>query len=203
MRFGGMLAVGAVIVALATVSGCGNGDSGGIDSVGNGIGGEGSSGSSDGYGQSAGSGGRLADAEPPPRPSAATMADLETFVSQRTTCADLHMEDSLDEDDPDAESVGKGWGIKERAVCWDEERNDVTLMSIDDMKAFQVQAKKHHDSGYLLGQDFAVTGHSVTTENLKDSGLLALICDAETRIPSGYKKEKALVDGCTLTDFIP
>ncbi|MCV2458071.1 hypothetical protein OEB94_02025 [Streptomyces sp. ICN988] len=55
---------------------------------------------------------------------------------------------------------------------------------------------------YLLGEDFAVTGGPTTRANLRQSGLLALVCDPKVQIPSGYTKEKALVDGCTLTDFI-
>ncbi|MFI6647816.1 hypothetical protein ACIBI8_09295 [Streptomyces sp. NPDC050529] len=190
MRLRGWVFVAATVVALTAVSGCGGGSEDGAER-------------SDGYGQSAGSGGRLADAEPPPRPSAATMSDIETFVSQRTTCRDLHMEDSADEEDPEAPAVGKAWGIKERAVCWDDKGMGITLMSIGDMKTFQVQAKRHN-SAYLVGADFAIFARfDQPTNDLKDSGLLALVCDPETRIPSGYKREKALVDGCTLTDFFP
>ncbi|WP_405630868.1 hypothetical protein [Streptomyces sp. NBC_01174] len=111
--------------------------------------------------------------------------------------------DSEHEDDPEAVGVGKLWGIKERGVCWGDDRNGVTLMSVDDMKSFQTQAKKHEQDGwYLLGEDFVVTGGSTTRADLKGSGILAFVCDPEDPIPSGYKKEKALVDGCTLTDFI-
>ncbi|MGW6063055.1 hypothetical protein [Streptomyces sp. NPDC055189] len=189
-----MVAIGTAVLALAAVSGCGSEEGGGRNSAADGS----------GYGQSAGSGGRLMDTEPKGRPGAATMADIETFVSQRTTCTDLHMEDKDydDEDDPDAESAGKLWGIQERAVCWDAQRNGVTLMSVDDMKSFQTQARKRGPAGYLLGENFAVQGGPTTRTGLKGSGLLALVCDPETEIPSGYTKEKGLVDGCTLTDFI-
>ncbi|NEB74285.1 hypothetical protein G3I40_03385 [Streptomyces sp. SID14478] len=194
MRLRNMMAVGAAVLVLTAVSGCGS-DEGGEKSSATG---------GDGYGQSAGSGGRLTDTETNGRPSAGTMADIETFVSQRTTCTDLHPEDkdSDHEDDPDAESVGKLWGIKERAVCWDVKGNGVTLISINDMKSFQTQAEQRGPAGYLLGEDFAVTGGPTTRAGLKDSGLLALVCDPETQIPSGYTKEKGLVDGCTLTDFV-
>ncbi|WP_329206550.1 hypothetical protein OG893_19535 [Streptomyces sp. NBC_01696] len=193
MRLRCMVAAGAAVLALAAVSGCGgSAEGGGVPA--------------DGDGQSAGSGGRLMDGGTDGhRPQAATMADIETFVSQRTTCTDLHMEDkdSEHEDDPEAVGVGKLWGIKERGVCWGDDRNGVTLMSVDDMKSFQTQAKKHEQDGwYLLGEDFVVTGGSTTRGDLKGSGILAFVCDPEDPIPSGYKKEKALVDGCTLTDFI-
>ncbi|MGP3753969.1 hypothetical protein [Streptomyces sp. IBSNAI001] len=193
MRLRCMVAVGAAVLALTAVSGCGGSGSDGGDVP------------ADGDGQSAGSGGRLMDSETNGRLSFPTMADIETFVSQRTTCTDLHMEDkdSDHEDDPEAVGVGKLWGIKERAVCWDADGNSVTLMSVNDMKSFQVQSKKEETDGwYLVGEDFALTGGSTTRDNLKDSGVLALVCDPEEQIPSGYKQEKALVDGCTLTDFI-
>ncbi|MFD5137849.1 hypothetical protein ACFWMX_16635 [Streptomyces sp. NPDC058378] len=192
MRLRCMVAAGAAVLALAAVSGCGgSGEGGGVPA--------------DGDGQSAGSGGRLMDTEQDGRLSFPTMADIETFVGQRTTCTDLHMEDkdSEHEDDPEAVGVGKLWGIKERGVCWGDDRNGVTLMSVDDMKSFQTQAKKHEQDGwYLLGEDFVVTGGSTTRADLKGSGILAFVCDPEDPIPSGYKQEKALVDGCTLTDFI-
>ncbi|MFD5217710.1 hypothetical protein [Streptomyces tendae] len=193
MRTRGVVTVVAAVLALTAVGGCGDDeDGGGSTGVGGG-----------GYGQSAGSGGRLMDTEPQGRPSAPTMADIEAFVSARTTCTDLHMEDrdSDHEDDPEAESTGKLWGIKERAVCWDAKRMGVTLMSVDDMKSFQTQARQRGPAGYLVGEDFVVTGGPTTRADLRGSGLLALVCDPETEIPSGYTKEKGLVDGCTLTDF--
>lgn len=197
MRLRSMVAAGVAVLALTAVSGCG--DDGGGD--------EGGADDGWGYGQSAGSGGggRLMDTETEGRPSAATTAEIETFVSGRTTCTDLHMQarDYDDEDNPEAEAAGELWGISERAICYDETRNGVTLMSVNDMKSFQTQAKKRASDGYyLLGEDFAVTGGPTTRANLRQSGLLALVCDPEVQIPSGYTKEKALVDGCTLTDFI-
>jgi hypothetical protein len=36
-----------------------------------------------------------------------------------------------------------------------------------------------------------------------ESGLLYLNCDPNTPIPSGYKREQALAEGCTLTNYIP
>ncbi|WP_322984285.1 hypothetical protein [Streptomyces sp. S584] len=192
MRLRCMVVAGAAVLALAAVSGCGgSGEGGGVPA--------------DGDGQSVGSGGRLMDSETNGRLSFPTMADIETFVSQRTTCTDLHMEDkdTEHEDDPEAVGVGRLWGIKERGVCWGDDRNGVTLMSVDDMKSFQTQAQKHEQDGwYLLGEDFVVTGGSTTRADLKGSGILAFVCDPEDPIPSGYKQEKALVDGCTLTDFI-
>ncbi|MFE3515302.1 hypothetical protein [Streptomyces sp. NPDC059166] len=188
MRLRGMLVASAAIVVMAAAGGCGDGESGG------------SGASNDGYGQSAGSGGRLMDAEPPGPPSAPTMADIETFVSRRTTCTGLEIRTEPDDDIP--EETGATWGIKERATCFNVKGNYVRLMAVDDMRSFQTQAKRV-GGGYLVGKDFAVDSHtSLTRDDFKDSGLLQLVCDPETQIPSGYKKQKALVEGCTLTDFI-
>ncbi|MEV6261295.1 hypothetical protein AB0M42_11160 [Streptomyces sp. NPDC051784] len=188
MRLRGMVVGSAAIVLMASVGGCGDGESAGGGA------------SNDGYGQSAGSGGRLMDAEPPGPPSAPTMADIETFVSQRTTCTDLEISTEPDEDIP--EETGATWGIKERAICFNVKGNYVRLMSIDDMRNFQTQAKRV-GGGYLVGKDFAVdSATSLTRDDFKESGLLQLVCDPEEQIPSGYKKQKALVEGCVLTDFI-
>lgn len=190
MRVRHTLAACAAAVALTVASGCGSDQ-------------EGRS-SADGDGLSAGSGGRLMDGGTEGRPSAATMADVEAFVSRYTTCTDLHMQDEDYEDAvlPNPEEAGIAWGIEERAVCFNLKRNSVRLMTITDMKSFQTRAKEH-GGGYLLGEDFAVaSGTSATRNDLEDSGLLDLHCDPDTPIPSGYRKEKALVDGCTLTDFV-
>ncbi|NEB41052.1 hypothetical protein G3I54_29790 [Streptomyces sp. SID14515] len=218
MRLRYMVVVGAAVLALTAVTGCGGDD--GADGNGNGSGGAvGSSGGSskggssgdggdgaadDGYGQSAGSGGRLIDPDRDGPPSAPTMAAIEMFVLQYTTCTGLVMQekDYEDSDFPYPEEAGATWGIRERAICFNDQRNSVRLMAIDDMKKFQTQAKKQGGE-YFVGKDFAVaSGTSETRSDLRTSGLLMLACDPDEPIPSGYKQEKSLVDGCTLTDFI-
>lgn len=127
------------------------------------------------------------------RPQAATMADIETFVSQRTTCTDLHMEDkdSEHEDDPEAVGVGKLWGIKERGVCWGDDRNGVTLMSVDDMKSFQTQAKKHEQDGwYLLGEDFVVTGAAPRGPTSRVPGSSHSSATRRTRSPVATRRKR-------------
>lgn len=141
MRLRSMVAAGVAVLALTAVSGCG--DDGGGD--------EGGAADGWGYGQSAGSGGggRLMDTETEGRPSAATTAEIETFVSGRTTCTDLHMQarDYDDEDNPEAEAAGELWGISERAICYDETRNGVTLMSVNDMKSFRPRRRSGPPTG--------------------------------------------------------
>ncbi|MFE6979581.1 hypothetical protein [Streptomyces griseus] len=209
MRLRYMVVVGAAVLALTAVTGCGGDD--GADGSGRaggnsgGSSGDGGAGATDdGYGQSAGSGGRLIDPDRDGPPSAPTMAAIEMFVTQYTTCTGLVMQEK-DYEDSDfgyPEEVGATWGIRERAICFNDTRSSVRLMAIDDMKKFQTQAKKS-GSEFLVGKDFAVAnGTSETRSDLRTSGLLMLACDPDEPIPSGYKQEKSLVDGCTLTDFI-
>lgn len=130
-------------------------------------------------------------------PSAGTMAEIESFVSEHATCTSM----SLRPDDPDEEWVGKEWGIKERGVCYDENRAGINLLVVDDMKTFQAQAKKQRRA-YFVGKNFAVYAGSPTLLTaLQDSGLLYLLCKDRGKIPSGFKKEPALVDGCVLTNY--
>ncbi len=131
-------------------------------------------------------------------PSARTMADIETFVAGRTTCTDMY----LKAEEPEEESVGSEWGIKERGVCYNDKKMSIRLLVIDDMKTFQARAKER-GGGYFIGEDFAVyTATSRSRQDLKDSGLLHLFCEDTADIPSGYEKEPALVDGCVLTNHI-
>ncbi|MFE6888043.1 hypothetical protein [Streptomyces sp. NPDC057694] len=186
MRFRNAVAVAAVALALTTASACDSGNGGGGDS----------SSSADGDGLSAGSGGRLMGDGSKGRPSAATMADIASFVSERTTCTNLFS----DPKDPEHESVGSEWGIKERGVCYDADRMGISLLAVNDMKAFQTRAKKR-GGGYYVGKDFAVYSADPTTlDALQDSGLLYLSCEDPEKIPSGFTKEPALVGGCVLTN---
>ncbi|MFE3151891.1 hypothetical protein ACFXJ6_35455 [Streptomyces sp. NPDC059218] len=72
---------------------------------------------------------------------------------------------------------------------------------MNDMKTFQARAKKQRRA-YFIGQNFAVYAGSPTLLTaFQDSGLLYLLCKDREKIPSGFKKEPALVDGCVLTDY--
>ncbi|WP_405928059.1 hypothetical protein OG554_05005 [Streptomyces griseus] len=126
------------------------------------------------------------------------MAEIESFVSARATCLNM----SIRPNDPDQEWVGKEWGIKERGVCGDEKRAGTNLLVVNDMKAFQAQAKKQRRA-YFIGKGFAVYAQGSTTKAaLQGSGLLFLVCRDRGEIPSGYKKEPALVSGCVLTNYV-
>ncbi|MFF3842565.1 hypothetical protein [Streptomyces sp. NPDC001930] len=124
------------------------------------------------------------------------MADIESFVGGRTTCTGMHLE----AEDPESESVGSEWGVKERGVCYDADKMGIRLLAVNDMKAFQTRAEKR-GGGYFVGKDFAVySPDQATIAALKESGLLYLFCEDPAGIPSGFKKEPALVDGCVLTN---
>jgi hypothetical protein len=73
------------------------------------------------------------------------------------------------------------------------------------MKKFQTELKKGAPAeGFLIGMDFAVVpGGDETIRDLKASDLKYMTCDPEFKMPSGYKSEPALVDGCVLTDYFP
>ncbi|MER6997525.1 hypothetical protein [Streptomyces sp. NPDC000410] len=137
-------------------------------------------------------------------PSAGDMAAIEKFVNQYTGCQGLE----LDPEDEDEESTGKEWGIKERAECESGDGDDIVLLSIDNMQQFQNKTKEvsaeANDLAYLIGQDFALRpedGDAV--QALKPAGLLLFTCDKDFKVPSGYKNEKAMAEGCLMTDYIP
>lgn len=151
-----------------------------------------------GCGGSSGPGAGVGGSEPEPGlPSAGTMADIESFVAGRTTCTGMHLE----AEDPESESVGSEWGVKERGVCYDADGMGIRLLVVKDMKAFQARAKER-GGGYFVGKDFAVysADQATTVAALKESGLLYLFCEDPAGIPSGFKKDPALVDGCVLTN---
>ncbi|MER6730995.1 hypothetical protein [Streptomyces puniciscabiei] len=183
------MTVGAALGALAMTSACG---------------GDKDSGGAGGAGLSADSGGPKGGGTGGGMPSAATMADIEAFVSQYPVCKDLYAEaKDPDADHPDDEAVGKMWGIKERAVCYNAHGDGISLLAVSDMKSLQTKAKEF-GGGYFIGKDFAVhTAASETKNDLKGSGLRYLACAApDTPIPSGYEKERALVGGCSLTNYV-
>ncbi|MEV6164285.1 hypothetical protein AB0L71_20570 [Streptomyces sp. NPDC052052] len=187
MRFRRMVAGAAAVLALGAMSACGSSDSSGDD------GGK----TPDAAGQSspeAGGGTSLSAG----LPSAATMADIETFVAGRTTCTGMHLEPKNSEE----ESVGSEWGIKERGVCYNAKKMSIRLLSIDHMKTFQARAQQR-GGGYLVGKDFAVYSSTVETrQDLKKSGLLHLFCRDTGGIPTGFEQAPAEVDGCVLTNYI-
>ncbi|MEU8622087.1 hypothetical protein [Streptomyces sp. NPDC048623] len=149
--------------------------------------------SGDGWGEDAG------------LPAAGDLAALEKLVSAHTTCSDLRRSSGgpLSE-----QAADPAWAVKERAVCGDDSRDTVTLLTVSDMEKFQ-QANKAaaaHGKGVrvLLGQNFALsTADTPTARALLKADVLLFTCDKDFKVPDGYRNEKLLVDGCALTDYLP
>ncbi|MEU1186882.1 hypothetical protein [Streptomyces sp. NPDC005859] len=180
MRSKQAIAIGATFIAVTAMAGCGSDD----DSAGSGL------------------------------PKASDIASVVSYVSTYTPCQDLKTGDDYDnthegeqDSEPYNESWGKdeakddSWGIKERAVCSDKAGNPITLLTVSDMKKFQAATKKN-DEVFLVGQDFALVPESESSgEFLRQSTLMLLKCDPDFSVPSGYKKEPGLVDGCVLSNY--
>ncbi|MGW0393271.1 hypothetical protein ACWDYJ_20690 [Streptomyces sp. NPDC003042] len=147
----------------------------------------------------------------------ASLAEAQTYVQKFASCADM----STDPKDgrlplSDFTTVGK-WSVTERGVCSDKnERGEIIFYMASDMKAFQQGYKDHTmaritagegayglSSRVIVGRNFAITPTKTRTAvALVDSDLRILTCNPSARVPDGYKREKALVDDCTLTDFV-
>ncbi|MEU4931442.1 hypothetical protein AB0G54_33875 [Streptomyces yokosukanensis] len=195
MRLKRALAVGALLVMSASMAACGNDGGSG-------------NGDSDGDGKATGGGAAKGGL-----PSASSIADISDYLNQHGACLDLQPGDEYDAGSlaghdpawgiPDDRGAAV-WGVRERYVCRDN-YDDSTTLALVDMKKFQGALKTSGvTSGVLVGQDFLVVpGGSETGRDLKASGLKYLTCDPKFTMPSGYKKEPALVDGCVLSDYFP
>ncbi|MET8504690.1 hypothetical protein ABZV60_08565 [Streptomyces sp. NPDC004787] len=138
-------------------------------------------------------------------PAAGDLAAVEKLVSAHTMCSDLRRSS----EGPLAEQAADpAWAVRERAVCGDDSKDTVTLLSIADMEKFQ-QANKTaaaHGRGVrvLLGRDFALApADEATARALLKADVLLFTCEKDFRVPDGYRKEKLLVEGCALTDYLP
>lgn len=150
----------------------------------------------------------------------ATLAGAQAHVQQYTSCENLST-DPNDSRVPLSGFIGAGdWGITERGVCTDKKaRGEIVLFLTPDMKAFQQAAKDHAAkllaegrgdtdlaSRTVVGKTFALTAlGTATAVSLVDppnSDLRILTCNPDVFVPEGFKKEKALVEGCFLTDYV-
>lgn len=190
MRIRRAITVSALLLVSASLTACGGDGDGKVDSV-----------NSNGKAESTG------------LPEASDMASIADYLNQYASCQDLtpgekYDDSPLQDKDPawgeDLVHELAAWGIKERAVCRDNYHDSNTLILMSDMKTFQAKLKKENFTGLLVGKDFAVKpGDDTTKQELKASGLKYLSCDPELQVPSGYKQEPALVDGCVTTDYFP
>lgn len=145
-------------------------------------------------------------------PVAVSMKTAAGYVGGLALCDELAT-DPEDERFYDADSrIDGGWGVSERGVCGSR-REPIRIFMVKDMKKFQASYKAEldqkrqenpsagMDGGFAIGQDFAViTADSDAANALSGAELLILNCNPSLSVPSGYSKEKALVDGCALTD---
>ncbi|MFE9477423.1 hypothetical protein ACFYNM_02325 [Streptomyces spororaveus] len=153
-------------------------------------------------------------------PAPATLAGAQAHVQKYTSCENLST-DPNDRRVPLSGFIGAGdWGITERGVCTDKKaRGEIVLFLTPDMKAFQQAAKDNaakliaegrvetdRASRTVVGPTFALTAlKTATAVSLVDppnSDLRILSCNPDLYVPEGFKKEKALVEGCFLTDYV-
>ncbi|ANZ14244.1 hypothetical protein SNOUR_04620 [Streptomyces noursei ATCC 11455] len=71
------------------------------------------------------------------------------------------------------------------------------------MRKFQTAVKKAN-APFAIGKNYAVVPvGDDQIEALSPSGLAFLTCAPDFSPPSGHRTEKALVDGCVLSDYFP
>ncbi|KUN91512.1 hypothetical protein [Streptomyces resistomycificus] len=146
-----------------------------------------------------------------------TLEQAQAYVQRYASCERMST-DPKDGRLPLTEftAVGK-WSVTELGVCSDRvERGEIMFYMFSDLKSFQegyeqrVQAKiAAGDSDYglmsrvLVGKNFAVTPTETKTAlKLSRSDLRVLTCNPTASVPEGYKREKGLVEGCVLSDFV-
>ncbi|POX52574.1 hypothetical protein C3489_17845 [Streptomyces sp. Ru71] len=137
------------------------------------------------------------------------MDTLARYVDLFTSCKEVQPGTQYDaaHDGSDAawgaqEAADPAWGIRERAVCKDFE-HPIALLLVSDMRKFQTAAKKNNDL-FAVGKNYAVVPvGDDQIQALSPSGLAFLTCDPDFSPPSGHRTEKALVDGCVLSDYFP
>ncbi|WP_158880188.1 hypothetical protein [Streptomyces sp. NRRL F-4428] len=161
-------------------------------------------------------------------PRAGSMAELRTLVGSSLDC-EKHF--STDPDTVAIESIdyapvvegsGLGWGVTGRALCGQpaagQRARDLSwLDTVGDMKLLQTKAKAAQLADYkddgklrqtasrlLVGENIAVETNSPSSRHgLYQLQFLYLNCIPGFSAPSGYRLEKAQVEGCVLTNYEP
>ncbi|MGW7100758.1 hypothetical protein [Streptomyces sp. NPDC054838] len=146
-----------------------------------------------------------------------SVIEAQQYVRQFTSCEDL----SGEPDDPRLPSTGftrvGQWSVTRRGVCSDRPvHGELVFYVVSDMKEFQERYKQKVmdaikggdgasglDSRVLVGKGYVVTPTQTKSAlALGRSDLRILTCNPTFAVPEGYKKEKALVEGCVLSDFV-
>ncbi|MEU3914268.1 hypothetical protein [Streptomyces sp. NPDC029721] len=165
----------------------------------------------------AATGGASAQASPSAAGAApATLTEAQAYVQKYTSCDNLSTGPADRVNLAGYAPVG-AWSVTDRGICSDtKEQDEIVISMVSDMKIHQ-QAYKDHitkrlDEGYwdaglydpvFYTKTFTVSAQKTGTAlALAKSDLRVLVCNPDFSVPEGYKKEKALVDGCVLTDFV-
>ncbi|MFD9408984.1 hypothetical protein ACFWBN_18455 [Streptomyces sp. NPDC059989] len=146
-----------------------------------------------------------------------SLAEAQAYVQKFASCEDMGT-DPKDSRFPltDFTTVGQ-WSVTERGVCSDKtEHGEIVFYMPSDMKAFQQgyldRTKERIAAGegtyglfsrVIIGKNFVITPTKTRTAvALVESDLRVLSCNPSFFPPDGYKREKALVEGCGLSDFV-
>ncbi|MFB6811550.1 hypothetical protein [Streptomyces sp. NPDC056387] len=141
----------------------------------------------------------------------------QQYIRQWAGCEDL----SAKAEDPrmphgDFPKAGQ-WSVTETGVCsTTADKSDIVIAVPKDMKEFQAGYKKYVMdrisggegayglfSNVLVGKDFvAFPTLPKTSMALVRSEMRVLTCNPTAPVPKGYQREKALVEGCGLSDFV-
>ncbi|ATW51567.1 hypothetical protein [Streptomyces peucetius] len=149
-------------------------------------------------------------------PVAGSMKAAYDFVAGNSDCEDLGTNPNDERFYPEDAEKDADWGVTERGVCSTGNSDQRTrIFMVGDMEKFQAAYKSDLykefednpsaglNGGFAVAQDFAVVAvGDDDARRIIGSGLLVLNCNPSFAVPSGYQKEKALVEGCVLTDFL-
>ncbi len=148
--------------------------------------------------------------------SARSLGAAQAYVSQYTPCETLSI-DPADKRLPSDDLSTVGAAVTAHGVCGAQrEHAGVGLYLTPDMKKFQeAYYKRVMDriaageptyglfSRVFVGEDFvAAPSGTEEAKALAKSRMRVLTCNPTFGVPDGYKKEKALVDYCVLSDFV-
>jgi hypothetical protein len=114
-------------------------------------------------------------------------------------------------------ATNTAWGIKERATCdgVDSSANGNQLIVVSDMSQFEAAFKARQEADlaagegdtrtrWFVGQNFAVRIFATDSDerDMLSLGMLGLNCASHYEAPPNSTTQKALADGCVLTDFV-
>ncbi|GGX98013.1 hypothetical protein [Streptomyces hiroshimensis] len=173
-------------------------------------------------------GGQPAQPANPGLPSAGSVSELRKLIASSVDCKRFSTDPetvavrSIDYQ-PFIEGDPAGWGVGERGLCGQpggaqRAHGLIWLDKVDDMAALQtraraVQLKEIQENGgrpkatksvLLLGGNVAIeTNNAAARFGLYQQQFFRLECRPGFTTPEGYRSEKAVADGCTLTNFEP